>query len=204
MAEDTYQEDQDMMKMDFSDLNRGRSSRSGRSEKKPSDPEKGKKFLVFGGVMLCVVILIIVIIFVSGDKSGNQPVSPIQTRIKGLEETVGKFQGQQEALEKSIAKLEGSLNSLRGDLRKVSRQVEQLNKRTTGVTKQAKKTVLVPKKAASQTRRHSHVVQKGESLYKIAKKYGISLRDLYRLNSLTSKSVIYPGQKLLVGPAGKK
>ncbi|MBW2094637.1 MAG: LysM peptidoglycan-binding domain-containing protein [Deltaproteobacteria bacterium] len=164
--------------------------------------------------MLCVAILIIVIILFAVDKSTKQPPSPVQTRVKaleekvarigGIEESIAKLQGQQEALQKSIARLEGSLESFTKDLRNATRKIEQLKKRQAGLSGQGKKTGLVRKKGASQTRRRYHVVQRGESLYKIAKKYGISLRELYRLNHLSSKSVIYPGQKLVVGPAGKK
>jgi LysM repeat protein len=213
MAEDTYQKGQDMMEMDFSDLNRGRSARNGRSEKKTFDPEKGKKFLVFGGAMLCVVILIIVLILLAVDRSTKEPASPIQAQVKALEEKVARFegieqniasvQGQQEALQKSIARLEDSQKSLGRDLRNVTQEIEQLKKGTAGMTTQAKKAEPVRKQVASQTRGRYHVVQKGESLYKIAVKYGMSVRDLFRLNNLTSKSVIHPGQKLVITPAGK-
>ena len=42
-----------------------------------------------------------------------------------------------------------------------------------------------------------HIVRKGECLYTIAKKYGISVRTLKRLNHLRS-NIIRPGQRLLV------
>lgn len=213
MAEDTYKEGQDMMEMDFSDLNRGRSARNNRPEKKTSDPEKGKKILVFGGAIVCVVVLIIVLILLAGNKSTKESASPVQAQVKALEEKVAHLgeieqniasvQGQQEALQKSIASLEGSLKSLGRDLRNVTREVEQMKKGAAGMSKQAKKTEPVREQATSQTRRRYHVVQKGESLYRIAARYGTSVHELYRLNSLTSKSVIHPGQKLLIGPVGK-
>jgi murein DD-endopeptidase MepM/ murein hydrolase activator NlpD len=43
-----------------------------------------------------------------------------------------------------------------------------------------------------------HVVQKGETLYKISKKYNISVEDLMKLNNLTETSMIFAGQKLKV------
>ena len=44
----------------------------------------------------------------------------------------------------------------------------------------------------------SHVVLKGETLYKIAKKYNISVKELLELNNLTETSTIFAGQKLKV------
>ena len=43
-----------------------------------------------------------------------------------------------------------------------------------------------------------HHVRHGESLYLIARKYGMTVADLSRLNNMSGKSVIYPGQKLLL------
>jgi LysM repeat protein len=42
------------------------------------------------------------------------------------------------------------------------------------------------------------VVRSGDSPYGIAQKYGISVAELRRLNNLSTKQLIYPGQKLLI------
>lgn len=46
-----------------------------------------------------------------------------------------------------------------------------------------------------------HIVQKGENLYLISRKYGVSLEKLLEINGLSKKSIIHPGQKLKV-PGG--
>jgi membrane-bound lytic murein transglycosylase D len=43
-----------------------------------------------------------------------------------------------------------------------------------------------------------YIVRKGDSPYLIAQKYRMDLSDFLRLNKLTPRSTIYPGQKLLV------
>ncbi len=45
-----------------------------------------------------------------------------------------------------------------------------------------------------------HQVRRGENLSVIARRYGVSIRDLVRLNNLSSRSKIYKGQKLKVRP----
>jgi RND family efflux transporter MFP subunit len=45
-----------------------------------------------------------------------------------------------------------------------------------------------------------HEVQKGDSLYLIATKYGLSVDELCRLNNMHPRQIIRPGQKLLVSP----
>ncbi len=48
----------------------------------------------------------------------------------------------------------------------------------------------------------THIVKKGESLWSIANKYGISTSDLRRWNEISSKSILMPGQKLVVQMGG--
>lgn len=48
----------------------------------------------------------------------------------------------------------------------------------------------------------THVVQYGQTLWKIAEAYGISLDDLLTMNGLTEDSAIYPDDVLLIIPAG--
>jgi colicin import membrane protein len=59
------------------------------------------------------------------------------------------------------------------------------------------------KKAAEEARKKAeaakwHVVKSGESQWSIANKHGITVEQLRKMNKLTDKSVIQPGQKLRV------
>lgn len=49
-----------------------------------------------------------------------------------------------------------------------------------------------------------HVVQRGETLYSIANRYGVSMYRIAEANGLTNLNAIYPGQRLIIplgGPA---
>jgi len=70
--------------------------------------------------------------------------------------------------------------------------------------KSIKEEVTISAKAAQtppQGEDEYHVVKKGESLGKIAKKHSITLAELKELNGIGKKSKIMPGQKLLVKKA---
>lgn len=43
-----------------------------------------------------------------------------------------------------------------------------------------------------------HTVQRGESLYLIARRYGITVRYLCALNGISTRSALRPGQRLRV------
>jgi LysM repeat protein len=75
--------------------------------------------------------------------------------------------------------------------------VESLEKR--GQTSAAKTKPAAPKPSASNGKL-SHTVQKGETLAKISKKYGVSVKELRKLNNLSESQGIHPGQKLLISP----
>jgi len=51
-----------------------------------------------------------------------------------------------------------------------------------------------PSKQAAQI----HVVEKGETLYSISKKYGVSVNQLMTVNKLSKGSIINPGQSLKI------
>lgn len=44
----------------------------------------------------------------------------------------------------------------------------------------------------------SHIVRRGDSLYKIARHYGVRLSDLFRWNHLRPGDIIHPGQEIVV------
>jgi len=43
-----------------------------------------------------------------------------------------------------------------------------------------------------------YVVQKGDTVYKIAQRYGLDWRELAAYNHLSNPDLIYPGQRLLI------
>ena len=47
-----------------------------------------------------------------------------------------------------------------------------------------------------------HVVQRGETLYSIAREYGVSMWNIARANGITNPSKIYAGQRLVI-PTGQ-
>jgi len=47
-----------------------------------------------------------------------------------------------------------------------------------------------------------HRVQRGDSLWKIAMRYNVSIKDLMAWNGLNSKSILRPGDRILVKTGG--
>lgn len=58
--------------------------------------------------------------------------------------------------------------------------------------------VLPPEKSTTPGNPMYHVVQKGETLFGISRKYNLSVQELLSINKLSEKSTIYAGQRLRV------
>jgi LysM repeat protein len=92
-------------------------------------------------------------------------------------------------LEKSVTKLEGAdrkIAHLESQVKKLERSLSKLTRPVTSKTK----------------KRTYHEVRQGETLSRIAEKYNITVERLCRLNKITPKTVIRPGQRLLVSSGG--
>jgi LysM repeat protein len=48
--------------------------------------------------------------------------------------------------------------------------------------------------------RRYHEIRKGENLYRISLRYGLSLQELCHINGINPQDIIWPGQKLLITP----
>ena len=57
-----------------------------------------------------------------------------------------------------------------------------------------------PSAGAPEDTAREHRVRRGDTLSRIARQYGVDLRQLYRLNRLNARSILQPGQVLRIDP----
>lgn len=158
----------------------------------------GVFFLIF------IVLLILALGGILGKFSG------FENRLKKLEEQIVRFQDIDDkltlALEQSngleqfkdrFDRLEASM-SLRMDhlvtgMNNLQKDIAQAKAQKTQVVKPAAVVKKTPKK-------RYYTVRPGDTLYNIARKYGVTVKKIRALNKLSDRAVIHPGQKLIVGP----
>ena len=114
------------------------------------------------------------------------------------------------ALEQKVAGLEGQITELQGRSTKgatdpfLLHQVDVLAKKVEAIERGARqpgvesKSKSDPPKPVVISQKKYHTVQRGETLLKIGKKYGIAVEELRKLNNLSKDQSIKIGQKLLV------
>lgn len=154
------------------------------------------------------LIFIIMLILALGGILGK--LSGFENRLIKLEEQMVRFQDIDDkltlALEQSngleqfkdrFDRLEASM-SLRMDhlvtgMNNLQKDIAQVKAQKTQVVKPAAVVKKTPKK-------RYYTVRPGDTLYNIARKYGVTVKKIRALNKLSDRAVIHPGQKLIVGP----
>jgi LysM repeat protein len=100
-------------------------------------------------------------------------------------------------LENKTDQLESQFNETSESLTTLGAYITSLEERIENLTKETEKSPL-PKQTVSQEEKHYHKVVRGDTLYGIARKYGISVEKIRRLNNLSDNTTIQPGEKLIV------
>ena len=149
--------------------------------------------------------IILVLIFAGGilyfltKRPTPREAGPLQSKLADLEQKIS-------ALEKQLAELQGKTGTPGPDpallqrIDALAQKVETLEKQKRPTMDSKAKPSSPPSKPAVSTEKQYHTVQKGETLFRIAKQYGITMAELRKLNNLSADQPLRAGQKLLVSP----
>ena len=173
-----------------------------------------KGILAIWGAAILVLSLFITLFFggrgeVSRDDltSVNARIEEIGVQLSQLEkniEKLGELDTGKASLKKSVAALEVSIDSIKKQMAGLSAKVEASRKVKTLKTRKEQ----IAKTTLKKTGKHSgrglyHTVKKGETLFRIAEKYDLTLEELLKINNLKKGDTLKIGQKLLVVPVKK-
>ena len=178
-------------------------------KKKPLIP------IVIGSLGL-VILVILFARFFSAPRSevDLDYVHSLETRISDLENQLLKRAELNQTIDR-IAQQESRMNSIGQQLNRfestVTTQIDQIikeigllhQKRAHGspATKPKPKTAAKKRSVTSPKPKSTprfHVVQSGETLYRISRRYGLTVDQLQSFNNLAPDAAIYPGQKLKI------
>ena len=153
------------------------------------------------GILLGVLLVVIfgggILYFLSKGPGGDE-VSPLQSKVTALEQKAAE-------LEKQLTEVQEKISTFESDpalLQRVDTLVLKVTELQKQPIAQLKAKPSSPSKSAVSNEKLYHTVKKGETLYGISKKYGISLNELRKLNKLSADQPIRIGQKLLVSARG--
>ena len=178
-----------------------------RPGKKLGSESQRKTLVLWGGVILLLIVLV-ALLFGGSDRPVTEETSAIHARLDQIETRLGalevmdekitKLEKREQTLTQSIAKANSREQSLTGQLDKLIQELDILKQRSAPAAAKADTSPAAQPKEVSASEGRYHVVRSGDSLYRIAQQYGMSVEALRRLNNISSKQAIYPGQKILV------
>jgi LysM repeat protein len=148
---------------------------------------------IFLGIVLIVIFAGGIFYFIT--RHTMEGDATYQTKIAALDQKIV-------SLERQVVDLQGKLGPAGPDsaflqrLEALAQKVEALEKRAQSTVELKSKPA--PSKPAVTTQKRYHTVQKGETLYRISKKYGITVEELRKLNNLSANQSVRTGQKLLI------
>ena len=177
-------------------------------DRKP--PKSPKRFLLIAGGALIALFFVLALFsfFFGRGPGGTGEQDLIRNKVTKMEGEVLRLKAMEERvinLEKNLAlqgvPATGSEGALAEKLETLSKRVEALEKKPASTEKPAATAAVkekLKKETASPAKKRYHEVKKGETLYQISKKYGISLTELRNLNNLNPEQSIQPGQKIQI------
>ena len=170
--------------------NKKHSSKGREEEPKVANKTKWKSTLV---LIAAIVILSLIIQWAARSRTSGQ-YKKLSQRLNALEARIGtletKMAGPSE-LRAKLEKLSSQVGGIETSISTLAKRMDELSRSAKSVKKKSKS-----RKSASISR--TYVVKRGDSFFRIAKKYGVSIASLCRANGLSSKSVLHPGQKLII------
>jgi anti-sigma B factor antagonist len=162
--------------------------------------EKSRMPYVLAGAGV-VIAAILVYLFLKPATRAPGPESDLSSRLEVLERRVAQIEGRGKALSQLDDRVEDlsksmseRMNQMGNELARVKAEVELAKKKAEPPPAPKKEEQDQPKQASY------HAVSKGETLYRIALQYGMTVEQLRRLNNLKPDQAILPGQRLLVKP----
>jgi LysM repeat protein len=149
------------------------------------------------GILLVLLFTAVICYFLSKRPTGDK-TSTLQSKVTALEQKMA-------GLETQLAELQGKISSLAPDPALI-RRVDGLAQKIEALDKQKQPTAESKANPSPSSimpvsiEKQYHTVQNGETLYRISKKYGISLEELRKLNHLSADQPLRAGQEILVSP----
>jgi LysM repeat protein len=157
-----------------------------------------KPYLFVGGGLVVLVALVVLFVPLSQTTGGQSQMKALEGRLKNVEERLFALEG----VEKRLAQLEQRVAGIEGAEKKVAQLEQQVAELAKLREKPAAPSPTKAQKASATSQpspeARYHKVRAGDTVYGIARRYGLTVDELMRLNKLGPGAVLHPGDKLVV------
>jgi LysM repeat protein len=157
-------------------------------------------YIAIGGFLILIVLSVVVIARTYSLAEKVQLLA-LESRLEQMENRLGLIEG-----EGGLAQTAGQGNQLillterldQLEANMTARINSMANQLTAAPAKPVAEAAVPASEPKKETKAKLHTVKQGETLYRISRRYNLSVEQLRQYNQLDSKASIYPGQKLKV------
>jgi len=163
------------------------------------------------GIGFLILLILLLLLFVRSKMARfENRLNALEDRVKSVEEKGQKLEAmrygmaqigeQSQSVEQLKTRFDRSEKTLTARMDQISKEFGKLKQQVlkAGVRKTtSSKTVKISERTL---KNRYHVVKSGETLYTIGRRYGVTVKQLQKINKLSGGSVIRPGQKLKINP----
>jgi LysM repeat protein len=178
-----------------------------------------KPVVIAGSVLLGAIIVVLMFLSGSPRSAEKDQLKNMEARLKAAEEKLVKLEWIDTGLarldrkEKEMATMSERMQQLEAAMNKKSDQIARETVKPAAAVKPPEPPPAPKAEAAAQKpdpaktsapaakadpKAKAHVVQKGDTLYGISRKYGVPADQLMKANKLGPKDPIKPGQQLVI------
>lgn len=175
-----------------------------------------KPVLIAGAGLLIAVVVVLMFLSGAPRSADKDLLKGMEARLKQIEEKLAKL----EWIDTGLARLDRKEKELGALSERITQLESSLGRRIDQIAKDAAKPAAAktetppqkpeavsPKAPSAEAKTEkgpaakTYVVQKGDTLYSISRRSGVPVEQMLKLNRLSIKDPIQPGQKLIIGPA---
>ncbi len=163
------------------------------------------------GIGFLILLILLLLLFARNKMARfENRLNALEDRVKSVEEKGQKLDAmrygmaqigeQSQSVEQLKTRFDRSEKTLTARMDQISKEFGTLKQQVleAGVRKTtSSKTAKISERTL---KNRYHVVKSGETLYTIGRRYGVTVKQLQKINKLSGGSVIHPGQKLKINP----
>ncbi|MBI9077326.1 MAG: LysM peptidoglycan-binding domain-containing protein [Desulfatibacillum sp.] len=172
------------------------------------EDSSGRQMLFWiGGGVLVLVIIAILFFFIGGSSEPAGDFSGVSKQVRDMESRLGKLEANANAWNIKLDRIDQNQQTLLDQNTKLMARIEEVKRQAAArpapvaAVTPAPRTAPAPAPAPvakAPAERRYHVVQAGDTLYSIHKRYNVPLDTLRKLNTLKEHEPIYSGDRIYV------
>ena len=141
-------------------------------------------------------VTLVVVVFGGGlsgcsDEKASKDINSMKSRLEKIEDRLANIENSAKRVGVLEAEFQKVQQSMEAWERAIAARLAQVSKKK---AESQSKEVETQKKS----KQKYYVVERGDSLFRIARKHDMTTDQLCKLNKITTKTVLHPGVKLLV------